>query len=234
MGIGRSVAFRFAAENSQIVILHNDPDEAASQETLASVTRKGVTAESQKVDVSSWEQVNACFKQIFNKYEKIDILVNNAGITRDSLLPRMSEENWDMVIGVNLKGVFNCTQAVIRSMMKQRSGRIVNIASVVGQIGNIGQANYAASKAGIMGLTKTVARELASRGITVNAVAPGFIDTEMTAALPEKVKQAFIQQIPLGRMGKPEEVAELVFWLCSDGAGYMTGQVIHLNGGMYM
>jgi len=149
-------------------------------------------------------------------------------------LMRMSEQDWDTVIQVNLKSVFNCTQAVVRAMMKERYGRIVNIASVVGQIGNAGQANYSASKAGIMGFTKTVAREVAPRGITVNAVAPGFIDTEMTAVLPEKVRESFIQQIPLGRMGKPEDVAETVYWLCSDAAGYITGQIVHVNGGMYM
>jgi len=149
-------------------------------------------------------------------------------------LMRMSEQEWDSVIQVNLKSVFNCTQAVIRSMMKERYGRIVNISSVVGQIGNPGQANYSASKAGIMGFTKTVAREVAPRGITVNAVAPGFIDTDMTAVLSEKVREGFVRQIPLGRMGDPEDVAEAVHWLCSDAAGYITGQVLHVNGGMYM
>jgi 3-oxoacyl-[acyl-carrier protein] reductase len=161
-------------------------------------------------------------------------LINNAGITRDTLLMRMSEDDWDAVIRINLKSVFNCTYAVIRPMIKQRAGRIVNISSVVGQIGNAGQANYAASKAGIMGFTKTIAREVASRGITVNAVAPGFIDTEMTASLTEKAKDYFLQQIPMGRIGKPEEVAEVVYWLCSEGASYVTGQVIHVNGGLYM
>ncbi|HEJ83641.1 MAG TPA: SDR family oxidoreductase, partial [Desulfobacteraceae bacterium] len=146
----------------------------------------------------------------------------------------MGEEEWDAVLGVNLKGVFNCTRAVVRPMIKQRSGRIVNITSVVGQIGNAGQANYAASKAGVMGLTKTTARELAGRGITVNGVAPGFIDTEMTAALSDKVKESFLSQIPMGRMGMPDDVAETVYWLCSDAAGYITGQIIHVNGGMYM
>jgi 3-oxoacyl-[acyl-carrier protein] reductase len=174
------------------------------------------------------------FKEILSKFEKIDVLVNNAGIIRDTLLMRMSEEDWDTVIGVNLKGVFNCTRAVIRSMIKQRGGRIVNISSVAGEIGNAGQANYAASKAGIMGFTKTVAREVAVRGITVNAIAPGFIDTEMTVGLPEKVKENFIRQIPVGRFGKPEDVAGAVNWLCSDTASYITGQIIHVNGGLYM
>jgi len=146
----------------------------------------------------------------------------------------MSEADWDAVINVNLKSVFNCTQAIIRSMIKQRSGKIVNIASVVGQIGNAGQANYSASKAGIMGFTKTVAREVAARGVNVNAVAPGFIDTEMTEVLTEKVKESFIQQIPMGKLGKPDDVAEAVYWLCAEGSAYITGQVIHVSGGMYM
>ena len=157
-----------------------------------------------------------------------------AGITRDTLLMRMNEEDWDAVISVNLKSVFNCTRAVIRSMIKQRSGSICNISSVVGQIGNAGQANYAASKAGIMGFTKTVAREVAARGITVNGVAPGFIDTEMTAVLSDKAKEFFIRQIPSGSIGRPEDVAEAVYWLCSDATNYITGQILHVNGGLYM
>jgi 3-oxoacyl-[acyl-carrier protein] reductase len=201
---------------------------------LSALARLGVGAESYKVDVSSFGAVNSLFENILSKYKKIDVLVNNAGITRDCLLMRMTEELWDSVIEVNLKSVFNCTHAVIRSMIKERNGRIVNVASVVGQIGNPGQANYAASKAGIMGFTKTVAREVAPRGITVNAVAPGFIDTEMTAVLSDKVKESFNQQIPLGRIGTPEDVAEAAYWLCSDAASYITGQVIHVNGGMYM
>jgi len=164
----------------------------------------------------------------------VHVLVNNAGITRDTLLMRMSEDDWDAVIRINLKSVFNCTHAVVRSMVKQREGRIVNVSSVVGLIGNAGQANYAASKAGIIGFTKTVAREVAARGITVNAVAPGFIHTEMTASLPEKVKESFLQQIPLGRVGRPQDVAEAVYWLCSNAASYITGQTIHVNGGMFM
>ncbi|MFZ0449357.1 MAG: 3-oxoacyl-[acyl-carrier-protein] reductase [Desulfatiglandaceae bacterium] len=234
MGIGRSIALRFAEEGPKIVIVHYDPDEEASQETLALLKEKGLEAVSYKLNVASWDGVLAFFKEVLSDYGKVDVLVNNAGITRDTLLMRMSEQDWDTVIQVNLKSVFNCTQAVVRAMMKERYGRIVNIASVVGQIGNAGQANYSASKAGIMGFTKTVAREVAPRGITVNAVAPGFIDTEMTAVLPEKVRESFIQQIPLGRMGKPEDVAETVYWLCSDAAGYITGQIVHVNGGMYM
>ena len=233
-GIGRSVALRFAEDRSRIVIVHYDPDEVEANKTLDELTQRGVIAESHKIDVSSFEAVASFFKEILLKFEKIDVLVNNAGITRDALLMRMTEDEWDAVIGVNLKSVFNCTHAVVRSMIKQREGRICNIASVVGQIGNAGQANYAASKAGIMGFTKTVAKEVAARGISVNAIAPGFIDTEMTAILPEKVRKIFLEQIPMGKMGKPEDVAEAAYWLCSDAARYVTGQVIHVNGGLYM
>ena len=233
-GIGRSVSFKFAEEKAKIIIVHYDPDDDASKETVKALAQRGVKAENYKVDVSSHEAVDVLFKEILSRFEKIDVLVNNAGIIRDTLLMRMNEEEWDTVIGVNLKGVFNCTHAVIRAMIKQRGGRIVNISSVVGQIGNAGQANYAASKAGIMGFTKTVAREVAVRGITVNAIAPGFIDTEMTAGLTEKVKENFIRQIPAGRFGKPEDVAEAVYWLCSDAASYVTGQIVHVNGGLYM
>ena len=169
-----------------------------------------------------------------DRHGRIDVLINNAGIARDTLLMRMSEEVWDVVIRVNLKSVFNCTQAVIRSMIKNKAGRIVNISSVVGQIGNPGQANYAASKAGIMGFTKSIAREVAGRGITVNAVAPGYIKTDMTESLPEKVRDSFLEQIPLKRIGEPKDVAEAVYWLCSEAAGYITGQVIHVSGGLYM
>ena len=233
-GIGRAIALTFAQEDARIIILHYDPDEEAVQETLNLLGKKGIEAESHKIDVSKKDQVDELFSRLIERYGRIDVLINNAGITRDAFFMRMTEEQWDTVLQVNLKSVFNCTQAVIRSMMKNRQGHIVNISSVVGQIGNIGQANYAASKAGIMGLTKSVAREVASRGIHVNAVAPGFIETEMTAVLPEKVKEGFLAQIPFGRMGRAEEVAEVVYWLCSDGASYLTGQVIHVNGGMFM
>ncbi|RLB84733.1 MAG: beta-ketoacyl-ACP reductase [Deltaproteobacteria bacterium] len=233
-GIGRSVALKFAEENATVVLVHYDPDESGANETLSMLDSKGITAESYKVDVSAYGAVEELFHEIMERFGKVDVLVNNAGITRDTLLMRMEEKHWDAVINVNLKSVFNCTHAVIRPMIKQRSGWIVNISSVVGQIGNIGQANYSASKAGIMGFTKTVAREVASRGIRVNAVAPGFIETEMTASLPEKVREKFLEQIPLGRMGKPEEVAEVVYWLCSESSSYLTGQIIHVNGGLYM
>lgn len=233
-GIGRAVAFRFAEEKARLVIVHYDPDDTASKETLNVLAEMGVEAESHRLDVSSFEAVDSLFKEIVSRFEKIDVLVNNAGITRDTLLMRMSEDVWDSVIRVNLKSVFNCTQAVVRPMVKQREGRIVNISSVVGQTGNFGQSNYAASKAGIMGFTKSVAKEVAVRGITVNAVAPGFIDTEMTSVLSGKVKEEFLQQVPLARIGKPKDVAEAVYWLCSDGASYITGQIINVNGGMYM
>ncbi|MFC1838831.1 3-oxoacyl-[acyl-carrier-protein] reductase [Thermodesulfobacteriota bacterium] len=233
-GIGRTVALRFAEENPIIVIAHYDPDESASDETLEMLNRLNIECESRRVDVSSKSEVDNLFKDILSKYGRVDTLVNNAGITKDGLLMRMSESDWDLVLNVNLKSVFNCTQTIIRSMIKNKKGSIVNIASVSGQMGVAGQANYSASKAGIMGFTKTVAREVASRGITVNAVAPGFIQTEMTDALPRKTIDAYLQQIPLGRLGTTEDVAETVYWLCSDSASYITGQIIHVNGGLYM
>ena len=233
-GIGRSVALKFAEEKAKIIIVHFDPDENAARETMDLLERRDSKAEALKVDVSSGHQVEELFNEILSRYGRVDVLVNNAGIAKDGLLLRMSENDWDTVLDVNLKGVFNCTKAVLRSMIRQRRGAVVSIASVAGQIGNAGQANYAASKAGIMGFTKTLAREVASRGITVNAVAPGFINTEMTAALPEKMIESYLQQIPLGRLGRAEDVAETVYWLCSSSAGYITGQVIHVNGGMYM
>jgi len=233
-GIGRAVALRFAEQGARIILVHYDPDDEAANETLDLLSGKGVEAESHRVDVSSFQAVEALFKEVFSKYGAIDVLVNNAGITRDTLLMRMNEADWDLVLSVNLKSVYNCTRSVVRAMLKQRQGRIVNIASIAGQIGNPGQANYAASKAGIMGFTKSVSREVGPRGVTVNAVAPGFILTEMTEGLPEAVKKSYFQQIPLGRAGMPEDVAEAVYWLCSPAAGYITGQVIHVNGGMFM
>ena len=233
-GIGRAICLRFAREGARIIFAHYDPDELAEKKTLEFLDTMNVEARSEKLDVSSFQDVEEFFQRVVKDFQRVDVLVNNAGITRDALLMRMSEEQWDQTLQVNLKSVFNCTKAVTRSMIKERSGRIINISSVVGQIGNIGQSNYVASKAGIMGFTKTVARELASRGITVNAVAPGFINTEMTQKLPDKAKEAFLSQIPMGRVGEPDEVADTVYWLASEGATYITGQVIHVSGGLYM
>ncbi|HOP48555.1 MAG TPA: 3-oxoacyl-[acyl-carrier-protein] reductase [Desulfobacteraceae bacterium] len=233
-GIGRSIALKFSEENPKIIIIHLDPDGVDSENTLHELSLRGIEAVSHRIDVSSFEAMDTLFGDIISRFKKIDVLINNAGITRDKLLMRMSEEDWDRVLRVNLQGVFNCTRAAVRSMIRQKKGHIVNISSVVGQIGNIGQANYCASKAGIMGFTKSIAREVAGRGINVNAVAPGFIDTGMTAVLPERVKHIFLQQIPLGKFGRPEDIAETVYWLCSDAAAYITGQVIHVNGGLYM
>ena len=233
-GIGRSVAYRFAEENARIVLIHFDASDDSCNETLDQLKAKGVAAEGYKAEISSFQVAEELFRDILEKYERVDVLINNAGITRDTLLLRMSEEMWDDVLRVNLKSVFNCTKSVIRAMSQQRRGAIVNISSVVGQIGNFGQSNYAASKAGIMGFTKSIAREVAARGINVNVVAPGFIDTEMTEVIPEKAKEAFLKQIPFGKMGQPEDVAEAVYWLCTEAAGYITGQVLHVNGGLYM
>ncbi|MBN1278030.1 MAG: 3-oxoacyl-[acyl-carrier-protein] reductase [Deltaproteobacteria bacterium] len=233
-GIGRSIALKFSEENPKIVIIHYDEDESDSEKTLNELSLRGLKAVSYRIDVSFFDAMDKLFGNIISEFGRIDVLINNAGIIRDKLLMLLSEEDWDRVLRVNLQGVFNCTKAAIRSMIRQKKGHIVNISSVVGQIGNIGQANYCASKAGIMGFTKSIAREVAGRGINVNAVAPGFIDTGMTAALPEKVREKFRQQIPKGRFGRPEDIAEAVYWLCSDAAGYITGQIIHVNGGLYM
>jgi 3-oxoacyl-[acyl-carrier protein] reductase len=233
-GIGRAIAYRFAQEKPRIFFLHLDPDDADCDETLTALDSMGVQSEGYRVDVSSFKAVDTFFEDVLSRFKRIDVLINNAGITRDGLFMRMSEEDWDRVLEVNLKGVFNCSKAVVRSMVKQRRGWIVNISSVIGQIGNIGQVNYSASKAGIMALTKSLAKELAARDIHVNAIAPGFIDTGMTAVLSEKAKQRFLERVPLGRIGKAEDVAEAAYWLCSDAASYITGQVIHVNGGLYM
>ncbi len=238
-GIGRSICLSLASSDTQIYFNYFSPgnpeaEEAAAAETEKLVADLGSSANSMSVDVADAKDVEAFFEKIVNETGRVDILVNNAGITKDGLLVRMKENDWDMVLNINLKGAFTCTRLAARIMMKQRYGRIVNIASVVGVTGNPGQANYSASKAGLIGLTKTAAKELASRNVTVNAVAPGFIETDMTAALSEKARTAMLDQVPMRRGGQPEDVAAAVKFLASDDAAYITGQVIHVNGGMYM
>lgn len=233
-GIGRAVALRLAGPEAVVVINHFDPDESAAKETLAGIKDRGAEGEIHYYNVADQKVVKEFLGGIIDRYGQLDLLVNNAGITRDALAVRMKEEDWDAVLAVNLKSVFNCCQLAAKAMMKKRAGRIISIASVSGVMGNIGQANYSASKAGVIGFTKTLARELAARNVTVNAIAPGFIDTAMTEAMPEKAKEHVKSIIPLGRMGRPEDVAEAVFFLASDAAAYITGQVLHVDGGMYM
>lgn len=231
-GIGQSVAATLARDGADVVVA--DIEESRCQETVAMVQQFGRRALALGVNVGEWDQVKTMADRILQEWGRIDILVNNAGITRDGLLMRMKEEDWQAVLQVNLTGTFFCSKAVLPTMSKQRSGRIVNIASIVGVIGNIGQANYAASKAAVIGLTKTVAREYASRNVTVNAVAPGFIDTAMTQHLSTDIKDSLLNQIPSKRLGQASDVAEAVCFLSSDKAGYITGHVLHVNGGMHM
>ena len=231
-GIGRAIADRLARAGADVAVV--DMDVSRAQETVAAVTGHGRRAVAIKANVAEWADVKAMTDQVVAELGRIDILVNNAGITRDGLLLRMKEEDWNTVLDVNLKGTFHCTKAVLPAMTKQRGGAMVNIASVVGVMGNAGQANYAASKAAVIGFTKTVAREYASRAITVNAVAPGFIETAMTEKLGEEVRDALLKQIPLGRLGSPADVAEAVLFLVSPAAAYITGHVLHVNGGMLM
>jgi 3-oxoacyl-[acyl-carrier protein] reductase len=231
-GIGRAIAETLARQGADIVVADMDPGRA--EETVAAVTQLGRRALPVKVNVANWDEVKGMADQVVKEWGKVDILVNNAGITRDGLLLRMREEDWNLVLQVNLTGTFYCTKAVLMPMTKQRYGRIVNIASIVGVMGNVGQANYAASKGAVIGFTKTAAREYASRNVTVNAVAPGFIDTPMTQGLSAEVKDQLQKQIPLGRLGQPADIAEAVRFLVSDEAGYITGQVLHVNGGMLM
>lgn len=237
-GIGRAVCIALAGPDTTIYFNYfspKDPDveEAAARETEKRVAASGSAATGYSVNVAVESEVKDFFKTVMEKSGRVDVLVNNAGITRDNFLIRMSEAEWDSVLDINLKGTFLCTKIAAKIMMNQRSGRIINVASIVGVTGNAGQANYVASKSGIIGLTKTAAKELAPRGVTVNAVAPGFIETDMTSVLPEKVKTAFLSQIPLGRAGKPEDVAGTIAFLASEKASYVTGQVIHVSGGMY-
>ncbi len=232
-GIGRAISMRLAAMGAKVHVNYV-AGAAAAEETVELIRGQGGVAEPCGFDVSDPAAVKDAVAGIIDADGRIDILVNNAGITRDGLMMKMKEEAWDAVLDTNLKGVFTCIREVMRPMMKARSGRIVNIGSVIGFTGNAGQVNYAAAKAGLVGLTRSVARELASRGITVNGVAPGYIDTDMTSGLPDGVKEAILAQIPMGGMGTAEDVAGAVAWLVGPDAGYVTGQFIHVNGGMYM
>ncbi|GJL78304.1 MAG: beta-ketoacyl-ACP reductase [Nitrospinaceae bacterium] len=231
-GIGLTIGEELAAQGAHVILADVNVDGA--QASAEAIKKNGGSASAVRLDVSSAENVQEVFGSILKDHKPLDILVNNAGITRDGLMVRMKEEDWDLVLSINLKGSFLCSQQAVKQMMKAKKGTIVNIASIVGVMGNFGQANYSASKAGLIGLTKTTARESAARGITVNAIAPGFIDTEMTRVLDETVKQKLIDQIPLARLGLPEDIARCVAFLVSDRAGYITGQVINVNGGMLM
>ena len=232
-GIGRAVVLGLGRLGAEVMINYRS-NQAAAEATLQQLLTQGGKGQLCPFDVAQEGQVEEAVKKIVDQHRKIDILVNNAGVTSDNLLVRLKAEDWDQVLGVNLRGTVHCTKSVCRVMIRERYGRIVNMASVVGQIGNAGQSAYAASKAGIIGFTKAMARELASRGITVNAVAPGYIETEMTAKLPAKLQEEFLHSIPLGRFGSCEDVAEVVSFLVGAGAGYITGQVINVNGGLLM
>lgn len=232
-GIGRAIAIELARQGVNVAVNFAGNAEKA-EEVVSEIKDLGSKAFAIKADVANSDEVAAMVKETVNAFGSLDILINNAGITRDGLIMRMKEDDWDAVINTNLKGVFNCAKAVTRQMMKQRYGRIINISSVVGVLGNAGQANYVAAKAGVIGLTKTLARELANRNINVNAVAPGFIETDMTDELSEEIKQELLKQIPLAKLGKAEDIASVVRFLVSEDANYMTGQTLHVDGGMVM
>jgi len=231
-GIGKAICEHLGGAGAKLAVV--DVVEDAAQETAAALCSQGMEAKAFVANVADGESVSRMVNEVLAAFSRIDILVNNAGITRDNLLVRMKEADWDLVLDVNLKGTFNCTKAVARPMMKARYGKIVNIASVVGVMGNKAQANYSASKAGVIGLTKTAAKELASRNINVNAVAPGYIQTEMTEKLPDEAKQAFLTVTPLARPGTPEDVARVVCFLAGSDSDYVTGQTVHVDGGMVM
>ena len=232
-GIGREIALTLGKQGAFVIVNYNGSKEKA-EEVVKEMKEAGGDGVAIKCNVSDFSECEQFISEIISEYKRVDILVNNAGITRDGLLMKMSEEDFDAVLDTNLKGAFNCTKFVSRQMLKQRSGRIINISSVSGVLGNAGQANYSASKAGLIGLTKSVARELASRGITVNAVAPGFIHTEMTEVLSDAVKEASVAQIPLKKFGETKDIANAVLFLASENASYITGQVLHVDGGMAM
>ncbi len=232
-GIGRAVALELAKNGAKVVV-NFAGNRAAAEQVAAAIKENGGEAILHQADVADAATVDALFKAATEAFGRVDILVNNAGITRDNLLLRMKEEDWDAVLNTNLKGVFNCTKVAAKIMMKQRSGKIINMTSVIGLMGNAGQANYAAAKAGVIGFTKATAKELASRNITVNAIAPGFITTDMTAVLTDDVKAEMAKQIPLGRLGTPEDIAAAVLFLASDAASYITGQTLTVDGGMVM
>lgn len=232
-GIGRSIAVELARQGANVAVNYSG-SEAKANEVVDEIKALGREAIAIQSNVGDSDSVQNMVKEVISTFGTVDILVNNAGITRDNLLMRMKEDEWDDVININLKGVFNCTKAVTRQMMKQRSGRIINIASIVGVSGNPGQANYVAAKAGVIGLTKTAAKELASRNINVNAIAPGFITTDMTDKLPDEVKAEMLKQIPLAKFGEPKDIANVVLFLASEQSNYMTGQTLHVDGGMVM